>query len=596
MRILIGWLLFLFSIQGVADPDNAAVQSLQLEHTFQFDPYPDVYGQTVNSILQTIADGSGRLRAFTAYTFIMNVDAIVQKLNENQYLLTLKTRKKSVKGDVLYRDFSLEKVLVPDKARLNIAVHGKNGDLVFQEELRSVDIESENDILYEIVFNYEKNDGAFQIDLHNAFFYYDDRMHERFNDWTLALASYYTAGEKLLEVQDMVNDINTTDHINILLEEFSLCDAEEALGHILYAPFHDWVDIRDTDPDEIFPLYKKLNHTIDSLRSMFNHTIAHIDSLYYARAMGLAEGKCLSKGSEYFMSAVSFNPFHIPSQLALMQIEIHQADKEAAIKRLADIYAFMYPGGADKTETDQLADSLFGIFYDASWELIVEKRYLESLAVLENIVQFCDQTTGKHPCPPFLDVMIRQNHLGMYDSFIVVSSRALRNDNLELALTYIGSAIDYQKQHKEHIPDDNKALALIFRILTRYRVLYELSVILDDKDGAGEYLDQAKRLLSEKYGLYEYIKNHAGIDELNTAVINYAVLSSHLESIELLEILRSKGVDASMTGYQQRIAGKYAAKYYTELTPAVKPGQIFNDLKVHDRWYRAFRQGFLENW
>lgn len=596
MRILASLLFFLLAIQGVANPDAAYVTNIQLKHTFEFDPYPDVHGKAVNSILQTIAEGSGKLRVFTKYTFFMDVEAKTQWLEDNRYSLTLSTGKKSVTGDVVYRDFSLEKVLVPDKADLTVIIRCSKGNLLFQETLQSLVVQPENETLFQSDFYFDGNAGALEITIIDVFFYYDDRIYERFSDWAIALESYYATGDKLYDIQNMINGLNPSDPNMLLLEEFTLCDAEAAMGNIHYAPFHHWVNIREYDPQGYFPVYEKLYFLLDSLRNVFNHAIIHIDSLYYEHALELARDTCLSVGSACFASAVSYNPFHIPSHLALMQIEVLQGDKAAAIQRLGNIYKIMHPDGFIKNETDKQADSLLGIFYDASWQLIVEKKYLESLAVLDNVRGFCKQTNGKYPCPPFLDILTRQNHLGMYESFIIVSSRALRNDNLELASIYIGSAIDYQTEYQQYITNNNMAMELLFRILTRYRVLSEMSVIFDDQPEADRYRSHARQLLEQHPALFEYLKSHASTEEINTAVLNYAVLSSHHNSIELLEILRNKGVQAAKTDYQQRIAGKHAAQYYRKHNPGVLPGELFGNLNVHAPWYRAFRQSFLDNW
>ncbi len=608
MRHLLYYLSLFFALPLISAPINnasmhaidqsyhASTQSLQLEQRFAFDPYPDSPAQTVNSILQQIAEGSGKLRAFTSYRFQIDIDISIVEVSENNYHLVLKTANALVTGDVLYRDFSLERVLIPDKADLRVELSTAGGLSFFEKYLVSVDISGEPATLPDIFFEHDASIDDIRIAITDVFFYYDTRMYDRFMVWAEALESYYGMGDQLQKIEELIDGLNIGDPRKLLLDEFSLCEAEVVMGEIPHASFHDWIDIRKNDPAGFFPRYRSLQQEIDMLRADFNHAIAHVDSLFYHQGMLIAGDTCLSAGREFFLLAVDYNPFHIASHLALTRVDIQKDRMKDALERMGAVFELMHPYADDREKSVWLADSLLNLFFDASMELIIERQYTESLDLLGHVQAFCTQLEGNYLCSPMLVVMLRQTHRGVYESFLVVSRRAIRDDNLRLAATYLESAISYQDANSQFIPDHHKAINLLFRVLTRLRVLHELKMITGFEDEALHYKDLAIAMIEQYPEIHDYLKKHASFDSLATAVLNFATLSFAETSMSFLHELKAKGASAADLVYQQRVAGAAAAAYFKARDDSMLPGSLFTVLNVQDPWFREFRLAFINAW
>ncbi len=581
---------------AIDQPYHSSTQTLQLEQRFAFDPYPDSHAQTVNSILQQIAEGSGKLRAFTSYRFQINIDISISEVSKNKHHLVLETANAMVTGDVLYRDFSLERVLIPDKANLRVVLSTAAGVNFLEKAFVSVDIPADPGVLLDLFFDHDVHIDDIQVAITDVFFYYDTRMYDRFMVWAEALESYYAMGDQLQNIDELIDGLNTADPRKLLLDEFGLCEAEVMMGEIQHASFHEWIDIRKNDPAGFFPRYRSLQQEIDMLRADFNHAIAHIDSLFYHQGMLIAGDTCLSAGREFFLLAVDYNPFHIVSHLALTRIDIQKDRMMDALERMGVVFKLMHPHADDRKKSVWLADSLLNLFFDASMEFIVARRYTESLDLLGHVRAFCTQVHGNYLCPPMLAIMLRQTHRGMYESFLVVSRRAIRDDNLRLAATYLESAISYQDANSQFIHDHHNALDLLFRVLTRHRVLYELNTITGFGDVAVQYKNQAIGMIEQYPVIHAHLIDHANNDDLATAVLNFATLSYAEKSISFLHKLKAKGADAADLIYQQRVSGAAAAGYFKAMDNSMLPGSLFTILDVHDPWFREFRFSFINAW
>lgn len=596
MRILIAaiFVFFCTTLMAAPDPGSRSIRLLA-EQKFVFDPYPGPHARSVNEILQTIAEGSGKLRSFTSYTVHMQIDVIIEELSEHTYRLVVNRGTASVSGDKFYRDFSLEHVLLPDKADLTIIVETASGDLVLEERSYAVDLSENEGRLFESSFYFADDLSQLSVRLPRYFFYYDDRMLDRFERWTGALESYYAAGAMLQQIDALIEGLSAEDAEKILLDEFRLCEAEAILGGVRYAEFHEWFDIQDSDPEGVFYAYEQSSRKLRQLRLDFNFSIAHLDSLLFRKGMVMAGDTCLAAGQHLFLSAISFNPVHIPSHLALAQIELGRKDSLAALKRLGDVYEAMYPSGSIKAEANLITDSLLTLFYDGSWNLIIDNRHTESLAALHHVQDFCRRSEGQYRCSPLFNLLQRLSHRGVYRSFLQVSERALRNDNLALARTYLESAMAYQEAHQSYIPNHTEATVLLNRVFTRSRILFEIHSFKDEPEQAAGYLNAARELAQRHEVLFDFVRASGQPDLIKTAVINYAVVGLPDQSILMLDLLRRRRLPAGSLRYHQSLAGTAAAGKYSATDLGIEQKTLFRDIDLNDEWFTDFRQAFYDH-
>ncbi len=565
--------------------------------TFSFDPYPDSQGRLVNDILQTVASGSGKLRVHTNYSFRGRLHADLSPIAGDRHRVILTPDSIYVTGDVTYRDFSLARILIPDRASFLMKIHDAEGKEVYRHFFEDVDITAVPDRWAEVSFPHDGSTEDLSVDLSGFRFWYDERMRERLDHWGVALETYYEAGEKLKRAEELTEGLATDNPETLLLEEFRLCEAETLLGDIHHAPFRQWLDLYQHDPENILRDSERLRRELSMLRRDFNHAVSRIDELYFRHGEMIAQSDSPDNARDAYESALNYNPLHIPSHLALVKIDQDTGDKEAALERLGLVFDKGYPSGDRRQKALLLADTVLDSFFKASSELIREDRLTASLDNLEHVKLFCNRVKGNFPCPDQLHDLLVQTHHGIYRSFLVVSRRAIRNDNMDFAATYIESALDYQQMYSEYVRSSGEALELLFRVMTRYRILSDFSSLMGESNGKDEYLSRVRDIADSHPALFDFVSGAVNLDVLETGALNYAAAGQPHESIHLLKELESRGIAAEETAYLQKQAGEAAANFFkNDRGAGEKPEALVNELTGGDPWFRFFRESFLDNW
>ncbi len=568
-----------------------------LVQDFSFDPYPDDRERVINSILQTLSEGAGKLRVFTSYRVEMTAVTTIFSCDTNGVRLVVSPKKISVSGDTDYKDFSLAHLLVPDKVDVRLQLYSSDNELLYTGYFTGTDIPCAGEPMLTVDIGYDGDPDSVYAELSDIYFYYDDRMFERMRYWGLALERYYVVPEELRKVVRLTEGLDPYNPSTLLMDEFSLCEAESVLGAFQFEPFHGWLDLTNNDPEGVMERYAGLKTTADSLRTAFNHSIVHIDSLYYLSGKKSLEEAELNRAMEYFMSAVHYNPYHIPSHLAIAGIDKQTGNKVAALRRLSDVYTAMFPSETMHSRIDLLTDSVLSLFFQDAAGYIMEERYTQALEQLRHVEVFCDEAAATDLCQPRLFRHLSESHMGIYDSFLVVAARALRNDNLSLAETYIFSALAYQEEKQAYIADASQALSLFFRIFTRYRVLADLFYLLDEPLVSKVYLASAKEIAGSHPMLFEYVLAGNIEETLKSAVLNYARTGMPVESLEIMNKLKTLGVASAELSFHQRVAGAEAAKHYKSIHGEnTEPGTIVSKITNNDPWFADFIRSFLAHW
>lgn len=598
MRLLVFALYFLTIAPGLfsmQQPVETKTQSIR--QSYSFSPYPGPGQDIVNTILGTLAQGQGKLRVYTWYQLHLSLRMELYEDTENSVCLRVFADKLDIEGDTSYKDFSLSHLLPPGKADFKVMVSDGDQDIIYSGEFAGKEAPVHGTLWLEITFPYKGSIREFDVRFSDAVFYYDGRTLEHILQWNQSLQGYYAAPDRLGKIRELIRDMDPNDPENILLEEFRLCEAEALMGAISFEPFHHWLDLPNNDPLAFIPAYDTLKLQIDSLRSAFNHSIVHIDSLFYHHGMSLAEAHSPAHGRPHFLSAITYNPFHIPAHLALAREDRLSGNKGDALNRLESIMTLMQPGPALRRETHMLADSVLAMFFDAARAMIAEERHTSSLDILSHACSFCSSVEGRYSCPDQLHALLTQSHMGIYRSFLVVAGRALRTDNLDFARTYLQTAGDYQQEHPDFIPHDGEVTALLFRVFTRHRVLAETYEMQGDAAEAGRYFAATGEMARNHPSLFDHARHSQMQETIQTGVLNYAAAGMPRQSTGLLRALKDLGVASGAVEYHQRVAGIKAARYYQGM-PGLQeePGDLVRELTGNDPWFETFVRYFMDSW
>ena len=598
MRYLLVFLaLFLCKPASLDAQESLWSRSMTLEQVFAYEAYPGETERIVNQTLNTIAEGTGKLRVFTSYTFRTDLHLAVRQEGEQQYSLTATVEDIDLLGDVYYQDFSLRELLIPGKADFNLEIFNQHGQKVFDKAFYALDLPVPGKQWFRVSFSVDQPVDSMEMALHDPSFYYDEEMHEKMLAWGEALETYYEASAQLSRIDALLMDVDPADPETLLPDEFSLCEAEYVMGEIQHAPFHRWLDLQQHDPENLVSRFGAQESTMDTLRNAFNAGLIKLDSLYYERGVLHVNDSLFDDARKAFLSAVNFNPFHIPSHLAIARLDMQQDNKEASLERLAKVWSVMHPTEDIEYDAHAVTKNVTTLVFDESLELILDTRYSQSLSLLEHVQTFCREVESYYICPYMLERRLSQSHYGMYHSFLVVSERALRNDMLDTATEYIQSALDYHDQHEAYINAKDEAYDLLFSVFTRQRILSEIFIMADNGLGYDPYLPGATSMATAFPDLFHYILEKGSLAQIRTAVLNFAAAGMPQRSIDLLKELKAKGIAASETAYLQRKAAESAAGFYhPPASPYKKPGDLVRDMDLDGPWFQIFVDSLRTYW
>ncbi|MEE4176266.1 MAG: hypothetical protein V2I46_02020 [Bacteroides sp.] len=493
------WVI-LFAVKPCAAQESPA-NSFHFDQKIVFEPYPDSKERITNHLLQHIADGSGRLRSMVSYSLEGQIALQLDVMDDGRQLAFVSLETLRVSGDISYGGFSLEKLLMPDLVQFNVLISQPDGKLIGKKEHKDLPVIGSNVILQEEIPGGKSNNDLV-VRIEDIHFSYSESMYHRLDEWFAFFEDYYAAVTQIEELENVLATLNFSDPSHLILEEFSLCEAEKKLASFAVKGFFVNLDPQAGDPEGIFLKHGRLSKRVQFLRNEFNLRMAIVDSLIYAKGMNLLASDQPSAARESFESSLVFNPLFVPSYLALAKIDLEGGQKRKAIERLGEVFSVIIPHGKLRKESEILTDSIMAQFFRDAFNFNREGRFKESLDLLAPLEQFCERVEGEFECPYELEFRLNQTHMGMYRSFLVVGGRALRNDNLSLCRTYVSSALDYQKNNQRFIPDAREAFDILQQCVYRYIEISGERFAVGEFQRSYESLNAALELCSQYPGLF----------------------------------------------------------------------------------------------
>jgi hypothetical protein len=469
-------------------------ETISFDQTFSFSQYPGQKEALVNHFLLKIAEGNNKLRVYTSYTFEGSLVANFRSDTEDDCSLDLQYQAYSFSGDVNYRAFSLEKMLLPDRASFMLTISSPGGGVISEKHFFDVSIPKEGTLSLSVCQKEWSVSDRFIWSLTGLEFYYSEAIFDRFDGWFSSLENYYEANKMLQTIPGLLEGLDYDDPEKVILNEFRLCEAEVVLSDVRYALFHRWLNLENGDPEGFIPKYNALVSWSDSLRTGFNQHMSRIDDLLYEKAVMVREMDDHVRAQDLLRQALVYNPVHVPSHLMLIRYELINHDLGGALSRLTDVMSHMFPSVEWKAEAEHTAREVLNASFDEVSELISDGRFLDALAALDQVAYYCSETEGLHECPGALLELQRISHKGMFRSFMLVAERAYRNDNLSFSLLYLANAIDYQREHAEYVPDRRDAEDLLLRLVNRHRALADSMQADGDAAAASIHLFTAREI------------------------------------------------------------------------------------------------------
>ncbi len=433
----------------------------------EFNPHDRGHYRITNIFLQNISEANRKLRVFTTYNINYTIEVHLDKIGEGIGELNIYLSDLSLDGDIYYRDFVIEDVLVPSglKLCLGISVNGRQSFFKFNPPVPGF-IEK-NRLIHSQTVELSFNDNTLT-DMHLAdvLFYYDEPALQRFKTLVNALFSYYESVEKLDMVVQQLKILNLDRPGRVIIDEFRFYEAERMFWNVYHSPFRKELDLDEMDPAGFKDLFLPLKDSVLFYRERFNYNFSRLDELYYSEGLQkMAEGKRRA-ALESFQQAIVYNPSHIPSHLSVADIYLLTGKISPASEVVHKVLKELYPREAHLDSTMYYIEKIFDNYFILTDSLNEKGKHTEALKIIKKADQF-DNDIPVLDYHVELDERFTDAHTGIYESFLEVIGRAVTVNGHSFALTYIDHAIDYKDRHGIYVEGSDRVYGFLQQLTDR---------------------------------------------------------------------------------------------------------------------------------
>lgn len=449
--------IFLFFFDCLTGNNESLIgKRIKGDQKIEFNTHGREHYKITNTFLQLISEANDKLRVFTNYSIFYTIDIEPVKAENNTINLKVYLSGLYLKGDVYYRDFNIENLLVPSNMKLELILSLDDASHNLNLDLNIAGFSKKQELLHskttDIAFE-KKTD--LDISVQEILFYYDKTSLDKFKTWDNALSSYYTADKLIDEINKKMDELNPSDPDRIITDEFRFCDAESMFWEIYYFPFRNVLDLNEYDPVKVKNKFQSLHDSIIHYRQLFNHNFSQLDQIYYLEGKKQLEYNNVQKALNKFKKAVTYNPAHIPAHLSMSNAYLKSGDTDKATEIIVKALNEFYPQNNYLDSTIHYIDIIFTYFFDKADFQINNNNFTKALIFLEQADNFSKEV-------PIVDYKAEINrrftiaHTGVFESFLGVIERATTIVNRNYYTMYITYAINYKQENAKYIKDADR--------------------------------------------------------------------------------------------------------------------------------------------
>ena len=495
-------ILFVFSISSkLAYSDELLIKKqYKGSQKVEFSRYDKGHYKNTNIILQKISRANGKLRVFTSYQINYGLDVNVKEVSKDSLIIQLYLNELSLQGDINYRDFVIDDMLVPSHLSLVISLDNENHFFEFNPEIPDSTTEKRTLLHSKPVNITINNDSVGDITFDEVFFYYDETALRNFKSREKAMHSYYEANEQIDFIAESLKELSFDKPERLITEGYSLCKAERMFWQIYHSPFRSMLNLEEKDPVKFKTRFEPLKDSVIYYRQLFNDYHSKLDELYYTKGLEKIENDNLQAALYNFKRAVIYNPAHIPSHFSMTEVYLKKEHVDSASSVIGKVILDLQPQGKYYDTTMVYIDKILDQYKVNIDSLITNERFTESLNVLDKAHEFFN-TIPQADYSDELHEMYTKSHTGIFESYLQVIDRSLTVINHNYTISYIEHAIDYKQKHKGYVEDGERVYDYLSQLYEKLMLAGRKSYIQKDFEGAEAYFDYVLQLCEQFPGL-----------------------------------------------------------------------------------------------
>lgn len=431
-----------------------------LDLIFKYDTYKKE-SSIPNIFISKIAKNQSKIRSYYKFSVSANTEFILHK-NKNNYHLLINVDSINISGNFNYKGFDFRNSVLPTKVSIQYNIIELNSKF---KSLRSIplNIQSFQSIKFDSVFTDSSKTGSFSITDEKLIYSYRNKQKDDFEEAISNIEKYYDDGKKLVNINKELDDLEINNIDKIQLQSI---DMKYIRKRYLKVNMNDYVkslSLNITDPAKYYSLFKSTGFRVDSLYLQYQIKVKQLDSLLFEKAMHYSDSN-RTEAIKYLNKSLQVNPNNVASiyQLALIDFKNGKLiEAENKINKALSI---------TKTEIqiNELANKTYVGMLEKAMKMNDEENYNESLLLLQEAKEFCDNNSKIIVCDSLQDQSIKAAYYGMYYSYVSIAGASIQSNRLKMTENYLNTAYNYQKNNPEAIVNTKEVDALYSLLITEY--------------------------------------------------------------------------------------------------------------------------------
>lgn len=496
--------------------DTVYTAKKESSYIIRYADNPTSLDKNSNYIIEEISKSIPKILAYTQCSFDYNSKFYIiksskqSKGNKKIYSVSVSIADGKTTGDILYKTFSIAEFLKPDLGSFSIIVKNISGNTSYTLPVSLMKLTNGAGTSVKISFQDSLPEAKFELIFNTTSFHFSDSATAKIKRKFQLINDYYNSEFVIAKALENLKYINLENVEMIKVYDITLKEVEAIITQLDNKDYIKKLGLTSNDPIDYIGKYKELTQKVQNKRLMLNQMLYTLDKVYYQKGLEYLANSDTTSALKFFEKSTVANPYYSPAFYQIAKIYFDQKKLDNAYPNITTITTTLSPDQALLKQAIQLGNNIYAAYLMTGEKLIASEQNHKALEVLGNAKTFCSNTPAIS-CNEILQKDIAKAKYGIYNSFIIVSQKAVDKEIYYIAEIYTTKAKEYQKENSTDIISSAEADKLLGQLVKGYTakgISFNIQL----------RFDTALTLLEKAYGLCKTYPEIKCSDKLSAAL------------------------------------------------------------------------------
>lgn len=384
----------------------------------------------------------------TRFTYHYSLNRKINEIDDHTLNVSLELKSEKCTGYVMYKEFNISDILMPEIADFNIIVE-ENGNFVRSKTFKEVTIGKDDTFFAGFDFEILDNTQNFTFRIDEIKFYSNHNDKERFYARVAYIDNYYAAIDALRTIFGKYENLDFSP--DQLPETFiKIQEMERLYATISNSEFLKKLAMDQQQQGILKYNLQEVQTRIYNHKSKYTKLLSTFEFLRLNTDLELLAKFYVDEVTDFCTLSQEVTYSHHDYYYGLGMVEYTSYDLNSYKVGLSAILAKTKFCNDTDLVLQILKYEIYKAFLNKSEELILIEQYHLAKGVLTNAESFYNTSLGR---VNELDLSIQMSkaNYGIYNSYLHLIDRAIDIGNYELAENYIRKAKEFQEEHSSTI-------------------------------------------------------------------------------------------------------------------------------------------------